>query len=166
MNPTPNSSRLTVCIFGKSNAGKSSLFNAITGTDTAIVSDIPGTTADPVAKAMELLPHGPIVLIDTAGTQDYSNLGSARVKKTQSMLNRADFAIYAMDSRDMDMQDYESFKSVFTHKNIPYITVLTKADLNMPEKDTENFINISIYNKKSIDLLKKILSDEIGRAHV
>jgi len=98
MNTTPQSNRLHVGIFGDTNAGKSSLFNALTNTDIAIVSDTPGTTTDSVQKSMELLPFGPIVLIDTAGLNDTSELGRQRVDKALKILKRVDFAIYVGES--------------------------------------------------------------------
>jgi [FeFe] hydrogenase H-cluster maturation GTPase HydF len=128
MNNTPQSNRLTVSIFGRCNAGKSALFNAITNTENAIVSDTPGTTTDPVSKSMELLPHGPIVLIDTAGLGDDSALGEVRVKKTQSILNRTDLALYAIDAQAPALDDYRVFAQEFTRRALPYLPLITKSD--------------------------------------
>ncbi|MDR0671515.1 MAG: [FeFe] hydrogenase H-cluster maturation GTPase HydF [Oscillospiraceae bacterium] len=128
MNTTPQSNRLTVSIFGRCNAGKSALFNAITNTENAIVSDTPGTTTDPVSKSMELLPHGPIVLIDTAGLGDDSALGEARVKKTQSVLNRTDLALYAIDAQAPALDDYRVFAQEFTRRTLPHLPLITKSD--------------------------------------
>ena len=97
LNATPSSERLHIGIFGKRNAGKSSLINALTGQNLAIVSDIKGTTTDPVLKSMELLPLGPVVLIDTPGLDDHGPLGELRVQKTYQMLNKTDIAILVVD---------------------------------------------------------------------
>ncbi|MDR1158528.1 MAG: [FeFe] hydrogenase H-cluster maturation GTPase HydF [Oscillospiraceae bacterium] len=128
MNTTPQSNRLTVSIFGRCNAGKSALFNAITNTENAIVSDMPGTTTDPVSKSMELLPHGPIVLIDTAGLGDDSALGAARIKKTQSILNRTDLALYAIDAQAPALDDYRDFAQEFARRALPCLPLITKSD--------------------------------------
>ena len=97
MNHTPTSERIHIGIFGKRNAGKSSIINAITGQDLAIVSDIKGTTTDPVMKSMELLPLGPVVFIDTPGLDDEGELGELRVKKAYQMLNKTDVALVVID---------------------------------------------------------------------
>lgn len=97
LNNTPSSERIHIGIFGKRNAGKSSVINAITGQDLAIVSDIKGTTTDPVLKSMELLPLGPVVLIDTPGLDDEGKLGTLRIKKAYQMLNKTDIAVLVVD---------------------------------------------------------------------
>lgn len=97
MNSTPNSNRKHISIYGKTNAGKSSLINGILGQDLCLVSKVPGTTTDPVLKAMELIPVGPVLFIDTAGLDDQTELGSIRMKKSIEMLKRTDFALYVMD---------------------------------------------------------------------
>ncbi|MDD7218549.1 MAG: 50S ribosome-binding GTPase, partial [Clostridia bacterium] len=98
MNDTPSSERLHIGFFGRRNAGKSSLVNAVTGQDLSVVSDIKGTTTDPVRKAMELLPLGPVVIIDTPGYDDEGTLGEMRVRKTRQVLNRIDIAILVVDA--------------------------------------------------------------------
>ena len=98
MNKTPNANRFHIGIYGNRNAGKSSLFNAIIGQDIAVVSEVEGTTTDPVFKAMELIPFGPVVFIDTAGLDDDGLLGDLRVEKSKKMLSRTDFAIYLVDA--------------------------------------------------------------------
>ncbi|MDR3239912.1 MAG: [FeFe] hydrogenase H-cluster maturation GTPase HydF [Clostridiales bacterium] len=128
MNAATQSGRMTVAIFGACNAGKSSLFNAITDTDNAIVSDIPGTTTDPVVKVMELLPHGPITLIDTAGLGDGSPLGEARVQKTAAVLNRANLVLYAIDPQSPDWDEYRAFVQELKRRGAAYLTLITKAD--------------------------------------
>ena len=102
MNETPSGERIQIGIFGKTNAGKSSLINAITGQDLAIVSQVKGTTTDPVKKAMELLPLGPVVLIDTPGLDDESTLGQQRMEKSIQMLRMSDIAIFVVDVCDCD----------------------------------------------------------------
>ena len=98
LNSTPNADRVHIGIFGRRNAGKSSIINAITGQQLAIVSDIEGTTTDPVSKAMELLPLGPVVIIDTPGLDDSGALGEMRIKKTYQVLNKTDIALLVVDS--------------------------------------------------------------------
>ena len=104
MNSTPNANRKHIAIFGKTNAGKSSLINSICGQEIAIVSDTNGTTTDPVFKAMELIPLGPVLFIDTAGLDDKSEIGKLRVKKTMDIIKRTDFALYVMDANNIKMK--------------------------------------------------------------
>ena len=130
LNNTPSAERLHIGIFGKRNAGKSSVINALTGQNLAIVSDIKGTTTDPVLKSMELLPLGPVVIIDTPGLDDDADvLGALRIQKAYQMLNKTDIAILVIDGTvGMTEED----KKILTHiqdKKIPYIVVLNKADL-------------------------------------
>lgn len=98
MNDTPSSERLHIGFFGRRNAGKSSLVNAVTGQELSVVSDVKGTTTDPVRKAMELLPLGPVVIIDTPGYDDEGMLGEMRVRKTRQVLNRIDIAVLVVDA--------------------------------------------------------------------
>ena len=125
LNNTPSAERLHIGIFGKRNAGKSSVINALTGQNLAIVSDIKGTTTDPVLKSMELLPLGPVVIIDTPGLDDDADiLGELRIQKAYQMLNKTDIAILVIDGTvGMTEED----KKILTHiqdKKIPYIVVL------------------------------------------
>ena len=121
LNATPASERLHIGIFGKRNAGKSSLINALTGQNLAIVSDIKGTTTDPVLKSMELLPLGPVVLIDTPGLDDYGPLGDLRVQKTYQMLNKTDIAILVVDGTiGMTKEDLALLEQI-QKKQIPYV---------------------------------------------
>lgn len=128
MQETPRANRLHIAIFGRRNAGKSSLINAITGQDIALVSDKAGTTTDPVYKAMEILPLGPCVLIDTAGIDDEGELGVLRIKKTREVLNKTDLAILVIDP----FQGISSFEldlaNEFKRRNIPFIPVVNKID--------------------------------------
>ena len=129
LNDTPSSERVHIAFFGKRNAGKSSLVNAVTGQDLSVVSDVKGTTTDPVLKAMELLPAGPVVIIDTPGYDDEGPLGEMRVRKTEQILEKTDLAVLVIDGTDGISPEDESLKNLFTKKNIPFITVLTKSDL-------------------------------------
>jgi [FeFe] hydrogenase H-cluster maturation GTPase HydF len=128
MTGTPLASRRHAVIFGNTNSGKSALFNAILGQDLAIVSEQKGTTTDPVVKAMELLPYGPIALVDTAGFKDEDILGSLRMKKTGAMLRRADLALYAADAGDFDRAAFAEAQERFQKHKLPYVLVFTKAD--------------------------------------
>lgn len=129
LNATPSSDRLHIGIFGKRNAGKSSLINALTGQDLAIVSDIKGTTTDPVLKSMELLPLGPIVLIDTPGLDDHGPLGELRVQKTYQILNKTDIAILVVDGTvGMTAEDLTLLEQI-QKKAIPSVIVFNKCDL-------------------------------------
>jgi len=129
MTKTPNSNRVHIGIYGNRNAGKSSLFNAIIGQDIAIVSEFEGTTTDPVFKAMELIPFGPVVWIDTAGLDDAGILGSLRVEKTKQMLQRTDFALYVLDGTNPDLAAFRAMQDVFKRFNIPYMLIVNKEDL-------------------------------------
>lgn len=129
MNQTPASERVHIAFFGKRNAGKSSIINAITGQNIAIVSPIRGTTTDPVYKAMELLPLGPVMLIDTPGVDDEGELGTLRIKKTFQVLNKTDIAILIIDSTIGITSIDEQLISLFQKKEIPFLLVYNKADL-------------------------------------
>ena len=143
LNNTPSAERLHIGIFGKRNAGKSSVINALTGQNLAIVSDIKGTTTDPVLKSMELLPLGPVVIIDTPGLDDDADvLGTLRIQKAYQMLNKTDIAILVIDGTvGMTEED----KKILTHiqdKKIPYIVVLNKADLAVSNVCAQDHSNI------------------------
>ncbi len=135
-NNTPASERLHIGIFGKRNAGKSSIINAITGQNLAIVSDIKGTTTDPVLKSMELLPLGPVVIIDTPGLDDVGELGALRIQKAYQMLNKTDIAVLVVDGNvGMTMED-EQILDRIKDKEIPYLIVMNKSDLKKePHKE-------------------------------
>lgn len=125
---TPNAERTHIAIFGKTNSGKSSLLNAIIGQDISIVSSVKGTTTDPVSKAMELIPYGPVVFIDTAGLDDSTELGELRVKRSLKTLQKTDFAIYVIDGEDNEEDEYNEFIKKFKKYNIPYMIVINKID--------------------------------------
>lgn len=129
MNATPSAERIHIGIFGKRNAGKSSLINALTGQDLAIVSDIAGTTTDPVSKAMELLPLGPVVMIDTPGLDDEGKLGAQRIRKAMQVMNKCDLAVVVVDASEGQTAIHTELLSRLTAKNIPHVIVMNKCDL-------------------------------------
>ena len=129
LNNTPLSERIHIGIFGRRNAGKSSVVNAVTGQELAVVSDTKGTTTDPVYKSMELLPIGPVMIIDTPGFDDEGALGELRVRKTKQVLNKTDIAVLVVDATEGKKQCDEELIRIFKEKEIPYIIVNNKADL-------------------------------------
>ncbi|MBK5252159.1 MAG: [FeFe] hydrogenase H-cluster maturation GTPase HydF [Peptostreptococcaceae bacterium] len=129
MNTTPEANRLTITLFGKRNAGKSSLLNAIVGQDVALVSKQKGTTTDPVKKAMEFIPLGPVIFIDTAGIDDEGDLGKLRVERSKKMLMRTDFALYVMDGTDISTEDEKGAELLFKRFHIPFLKIINKVDL-------------------------------------
>ena len=133
LNNTPSANRLHIAIFGRRNSGKSSLINALTGQDTALVSDIPGTTTDPVSKAMELHGIGPCVIIDTPGFDDEGTLGEMRIERTLKAIERTDIALLLCE--DNDWIEESSWLEQLKAKNIPVILILNKADIR---KDASN----------------------------
>lgn len=159
LNNTPASERIHIGIFGRRNAGKSSLINAITGQNLAVVSDIAGTTTDPVMKSMELLPLGPVVIIDTPGIDDVGELGEMRVTKSYQALNKTDIAILAIDGT-IGINDYDlSIIKRLEDKNIPFIIVLTKSDknknCNLSEELIKKSIKVSSKTGENINELKE-----------
>ena len=126
---TPKANRLHIGIFGKRNAGKSSLLNALVNQDISIVSDIAGTTTDPVEKTMEFLPLGPVVFIDTAGVDDVGDLGGQRIEKTKKIFDRTDIAVIICDYNGWDEYEIKLFDE-FQLRNIPVIAVVNKQDIN------------------------------------
>lgn len=156
LNSTPSADRIHIGIFGRRNAGKSSIINAITGQNLAIVSDIKGTTTDPVLKAMELLPLGPVVLIDTPGLDDEGELGELRIKKAYQILNKTDIALLVVDSSvGMTLED-EKILSRIQEKRIPYLIVKNKCDLlSEAIPSEEHTIFVSAANGKHISELKE-----------
>lgn len=169
LNETPKGERLHIAFFGRRNAGKSSLVNAFTGQDLAIVSDVKGTTTDPVYKAMELLPLGPVMIIDTPGIDDEGELGALRVTKTRQVLNKADLALIVVDGASSLGHDEEELVSAAKEREIPYIIVRSKADLleTVPE-NTDTELWVSAVNGYGVDALKErcaaiVKSEENGR---
>ena len=139
MNDTPSSERMHIAFFGLRNAGKSSLVNAVTGQNMAIVSDVRGTTTDPVYKSMELLPMGPVVIIDTPGIDDEGDLGEMRVRKTKEVLTRTDVAVLVTDGSRERQPEEEALLALFREKAIPYVIAENKKDLvktdSLPAED-------------------------------
>lgn len=137
LNDTPKGERLHIALFGRRNAGKSSLINALTGQELSIVSEVKGTTTDPVYKAMELLPLGPVMLVDTPGLDDEGSLGEERVKRAKSVLNKTDIALVVLDAAAFLEKEELAFEKeiidVIEKKEIPYIFVWNKVDLTMEE---------------------------------
>lgn len=156
LNDTVSAERLHIGFFGMRNAGKSSVVNAVTGQDLAVVSDVKGTTTDPVKKAMELLPLGPVVIIDTPGLDDEGDLGELRVKKAKQVLAQTDIAVLVVDAvKGLAPMDRELI-ALFQEKRLPYIVAYNKVDLLEEQaalKDNE--IYISAVTKEKITQLKE-----------
>ena len=146
LNTTPSAERTHIGIFGRRNAGKSSLINALTGQSLAIVSEVKGTTTDPVLKAMELLPLGPVVMIDTPGLDDEGDLGALRIQKAYQILNKTDIAILVIDGTATPSQADLDILSRIQKKEIPFLVVLNKEDLiSSPEttvKKAADFLQV------------------------
>ncbi len=170
MNHTPSGERIHIGIFGKRNAGKSSIINALTGQNLAIVSDVQGTTTDPVLKAMELLPLGPVVMIDTPGLDDEGELGRLRIQKAYQMLNKSDIALLVVDgSIGITAEDRQILEHI-QKKNIPYAVIFNKADLIQPDAnkadsslpecriDEKHSIWVSAETKQNIFELKELIA--------
>ena len=166
LNDTPGGERLHIGFFGRRNAGKSSIVNAVTGQELSVVSDIKGTTTDPVYKSMELLPMGPVVIIDTPGFDDEGALGELRVKKTREILNRADCAVLVVDSLQGKTKADEELLSLFKEKEIPFLIAYNKWDLlekneshggqcTAEELTEENGITVSAETSYHIQELKE-----------
>ena len=145
MNQTPTAERTHIGFFGKRNAGKSSVMNAVTGQDIAVVSDVKGTTTDPVYKSMELLPLGPVVMMDTPGIDDEGDLGNLRVKKSYQVLNKADVAVLVIDGTAGAAEEDRALLIRIREKKIPYVVVLNKKELASPEaeQDTARFLELT-----------------------
>lgn len=163
MNSTPNANRKHIAIYGKRNSGKSSLLNAIIGQDISLVSSVKGTTTDPVSKAMELIPLGPVVFIDTAGLDDVGELGQLRVKRSLKILERTDFAIYVMDINDMDEEAYKESVRSFKKYNISYIHIINKIDTVSKDRleEVRNKFNDAIFVSASKEENILFLKDEL-----
>ena len=172
LNNTPASERILIGIFGKRNAGKSSVINAITGQSIAIVSDVKGTTTDPVIKTMELLPLGPVVIIDTPGLDDIGTLGQLRIQKTYQMLNKTDIAIVVIDASIGITREDKKILDRIKEKAIPYIVVWNKTDLlsRLSEKEqripTQNQIQISTKTGENILALKELIAKQAPHSKI
>ena len=157
MNETPSADRVHIGFFGRRNAGKSSIVNKVTGQELAVVSDVKGTTTDPVSKAMELLPMGPVVIIDTPGIDDEGYLGELRVLKAKQVLNRVDVAVLIVDATVGKTSVEEELIRIFKEKEIPYLVVYNKADL-LKTKDGNQF---SSENKLNQDAEQSIYASAV-----
>ena len=177
LNSTPSGSRIHIGFFGRTNAGKSSLVNAVTGQELAVVSEMKGTTTDPVYKAMELLPLGPVVIVDTPGIDDEGILGELRVKKTRQVLNKTDIAVLVVDGMEGITAMEEELLSLFREKEVPYIIVYNKSDLGESKPDGENFageqgqreyadneLTVSALRKNGIQELKEKIAHLVPEA--
>lgn len=146
MNQTPMSERVHIGFFGKRNAGKSSVMNAVTGQELAVVSDVKGTTTDPVYKSMELLPLGPVVMMDTPGIDDEGELGGLRVKKSYQVLNKADAAVLVIDGASGASQEDRALLERIRRKGIPFAAVLNKQELSSEKirESTAEILGLSV----------------------
>ena len=172
LNNTPASERILIGIFGKRNAGKSSVINSITGQSIAIVSDVKGTTTDPVIKTMELLPLGPVVIIDTPGLDDIGALGELRIRKAYQMLNKTDLAVLVIDASIGITEEDKKILDRIKEKDIPYIVVWNKIDLlsRLSEKvqriPTQNQIQISTKTGENILALKELIAKQAPNSKI
>lgn len=165
MNQTPMSERLHIGFFGKRNAGKSSVVNAVTGQDLAVVSDVKGTTTDPVYKSMELLPLGPVVMMDTPGIDDEGELGALRVKKSYQVLNKTDVAVLVIDGTAGLSSEDRALVERVRRKKIPYLVVINKKELSDGELEgkirselsleEEQILSVSAALREGINELKE-----------
>lgn len=180
LNQTPNSDRVHISFFGKTNAGKSSLINALTSQEVSIVSPIKGTTTDPVKKAMELLPLGPVIIIDTPGIDDKGLVGDLRVKKAKQVLGKTDIAVLVVDSSEGYTDIDDDLVKLFKEKSIPHLVVYNKSDLKTIDNLNDNEIAVSATLNLNINKLKdkiillakteknnnKIIGDKLSKSDI
>ncbi len=171
LNDTPSGERIHIGFFGKRNAGKSSIVNAVTGQNLSVVSDHKGTTTDPVRKAMELLPLGPVLIIDTPGYDDKGDLGERRVAKTKEILGESDLAVLVVDQGAGIAEEDKELLTLFEERKIPWLLVLNKADLHGTSSDSflkeipENrFIKVSARTGLHIHELKEKIASLIPKS--
>ena len=165
-NRAPMSERLHIALFGRRNVGKSSLINALTGQQVALVSDVAGTTTDPVIKSMEILPLGPCVLIDTAGFDDSGELGDMRTRRTREVIKQADIALLVTDGQLLNEE--AEWASILKQADVPFVVVLNKVDLmeevpsalldNMAKRLGGEVIAVSALNDTGLDLLRQTMA--------
>jgi [FeFe] hydrogenase H-cluster maturation GTPase HydF len=163
MNETPSGNRVHIAFFGRRNTGKSSLVNAVTGQNLALVSEVKGTTTDPVYKAMELLPLGPVVIIDTPGFDDVGELGELRVQRAKKVLNKSDAAILVLEKQSL-LPDEKELVEIFIDRNIPYLIVQNKCDLLDTVPEENEYLPVSAKTGFNINLLKEKIA-EIAMPH-
>lgn len=180
LNQTPNSDRVHISFFGKTNAGKSSLINVLTSQEVSIVSPIKGTTTDPVKKAMELLPLGPVIIIDTPGIDDKGLVGDLRVKKAKQVLGKTDVAVLVVDSSEGYTDIDDDLVKLFKEKSIPHLVVYNKSDLKTIDNLNDNEIAVSATLNLNINKLKdkiillakteknnnKIIGDKLSKSDI
>ena len=159
LNDTPSANRLHIGFFGRRNAGKSSLVNAVTGQEMSIVSPTLGTTTDPVSKSMELLPLGPVVILDTPGFDDEGGLGEERVRRARRVLNRADLAVLVVDASAGYADCDRALLALFREKEIPFLVALNKSDLAGAIAATQPYeLGVSALTGAGVDALKERLA--------
>ncbi|MBQ8469662.1 MAG: 50S ribosome-binding GTPase, partial [Clostridia bacterium] len=167
LNDTPSGERLHIGFFGIRNAGKSSVVNAVTNQELSLVSEVKGTTTDPVLKAMELLPLGPVVIIDTPGIDDEGTLGELRVQRTREALRQCDIAVLVADStKGLQAADRELL-ALFKERGVPYIVAFNKKDLaDAPRTNTlpadAQVLTVSAKTGEGIEALKELLGKLAG----
>lgn len=149
LNSTPSANRIQIAFFGKRNSGKSSLINALAKQEISIVSDVLGTTTDPVSKALEIFPIGPCTLIDTAGFDDVGSLGALRIEKTKNVLAKADIAIVVVAADEKDFSVYSDWLDAIKKKNVSCLCVINKTDLESDTSEIEKFVS-----QKGVDFVK------------
>ncbi len=157
LNDTPSANRVHIGFFGRRNAGKSSLVNAVTGQELAVVSETKGTTTDPVYKSMELLPLGPVMIIDTPGFDDEGALGELRVKKTKQVLNKTDAAVLVADGTEKLSESDRELISLFEAKEIPYVIAFNKCDIAEKQECEKQHIFVSALTGEGIEELKELI---------
>ena len=168
LNETPSANRLHIGFFGRRNAGKSSVVNALTGQEMSVVSETKGTTTDPVSKSMELLPLGPVVILDTPGYDDEGPLGELRVRRTQQTLNRADLAVLVVDATQGIGRCEKELLTLFAKKSIPYVIAWNKCDLaDALPASSEHTVAVSALTGAGIHDLREALAHlkPVGQTH-
>ena len=162
LNTTPSSERIHIAFFGRRNAGKSSVVNAVTGQALSVVSEVKGTTTDPVYKAMELLPLGPVMIVDTAGIDDEGELGSLRVEKTRAVLAKTDIAILVVDGTAGISPVEEELLSEFRSRKLPYLIVYNKSELTGERTlDSVHEICVSALTGENINELRELIARQV-----
>ena len=167
---TPDSNRKHIAFFGRRNAGKSSIFNLLLNQEISLVSDVPGTTTDPVYKSMELIGYGPVRIIDTAGLDDVGSLGRMRVEKTEEILQKTDLAIYVLNAEKIDREEKKEAKLFFQRFRIPYVFVWNKLDQLKEEErkklrkenSGDSFLdeNINLKRENLLEIILKNLKEQ------
>lgn len=170
LNETPSGERTHIGFFGRRNAGKSSLLNAVTGQEVAVVSDVKGTTTDPVLKSMELLPMGPVVLIDTPGFDDSGTLGARRVEQTKRILDKTDVAVLVVDGTEPRTDTEKELLKLFQERNIPFLIAVNKSDLGAVSAADKQEILVSAKTGAGIRELKEKIASlapkELGERRI